>query len=205
MKTKLFPTILLTALFAMALSCLAGAEDTVAEARDLKMTINKKGSIYPTKFNGEIETVHFEIIAQTDERAILKPGALSIEYTIFYFEDSVSLRPGGTYHKLEGSLSFGSDREAQKKALITKGVKIHDTVVIRNNNRRRNNNNNNNNDYNENQNEVTGERKDKLVGILVEVFQGGKLVGRYADRSRIVKIAEKLTKKGESYTAEAFK
>ena len=53
--------------------------------------------------------------------------------------------------------------------------------------------------------EVTGERKDKLIGILVDIYQNDKLIASYSDRSRIVKIAEKLRKEKKELTPKAFK
>ena len=212
--TKLISTSLIIAFYTFICSGIASAEST-AEKRDFKITINKKsdknGAIaqygedirhyaYSTKHNGEIDTVHFEVIAQADDRAVKDPSSVSIKYEIFYFEDSESLKRGGLYKSAKGTLSLEESRDAQKTPLKTDSVKIHDTVTIKDNRRSRRRNSDD-----PLITEVTGERKDKLIGILVDIYQNDKLIASYSDRSRIVKIAEKLRKEKKELTPEAFK
>ena len=187
------------AFYTFICSGIASAEST-AEKRDFKITINKKSDAYPTKHDGKINTVHFEVIAQADDRAVKNPSSVSIKYEIFYFEDSESLKRGGLYKSAKGTLSLEESRDAQKTPLKTDSVKIHDTVTIKDNSRSRRRNSDE-----PLITEVTGERKDKLIGILVDIYQNDKLIASYSDRSRIVKIAEKLRKEKKELTPKAFK
>ena len=199
MMTKLIYTSLIMAFYTFICSGIASAEST-AEKRDFKITINKKSDAYPTKHDGKINTVHFEVIAQADDRAVKNPSSVSIKYEIFYFEDSESLKRGGLYKSAKGTLSLEESRDAQKTPLKTDSVKIHDTVTIKDNSRSRRRNSDE-----PLITEVTGERKDKLIGILVDIYQNDKLIASYSDRSRIVKIAEKLRKEKKELTPKAFK
>ncbi len=200
MIIKFIPTAMFTALFALIFSSFISAGEATAEERDFKVKIRKKGDTYPTKHDGEIETVYFEITAEADDRAINDPSSISIKYEIFYYEDSVSLKRGGIYKSIIGSLDLGADREIQKIPLRTDSVKIHDTVEIESNLRNRNRSADEAVVSN-----VTGERKDKLIGILVDFYQSGELIASYSDRSRIVKLAKKLRKEEKPITPEAIK